>query len=143
MPIKGYLFPYYRQFNGYSCGAEVLRMGVKALTGQKISRRHAIELLDCDPDGVSMSKLRSTFRSYGVGVSRLFTPTRRRIHQLLDQDKILVIDDNATYTNKHVIIIPARLTQRLLWVADPVLGIPTLRTIERIVRSSDRAFAIY
>lgn len=90
-----------------------------------------------------MAKLRRTFRKYGVRTGHMFKPTPKRIHDLLDQDKIIVVDDNRTYVEEHVIIIPARLTRRLLWVADPMLGIPTLRTIDRVVRSGREAFAIY
>ena len=141
--MKGIVhFPFYRQWNGYSCGAEVLRMGVKATTGHVIPRREAEDVLGCNPNGVYMTRLQKTFRQYGVTAGRMFKPTRRRVEDFLLKGRYVVIDDEMTYSVGHVMILPGPVCARLVWVADPMLGIPTIRTYRRVVRSATMAFAV-
>ena len=135
-------FPYYRQWNGYSCGAEVLRMGVKAIRGRTISRREAESVLGCRPNGTYMTTLQRTFRRYGVRAGSMFAPTKRRVAAALQAGKFVVIDDDRTYSVSHVMILPGFLSKRLVWVADPMLGIPTIRTYRRVVGSATMAFAV-
>lgn len=135
-------FPFYRQMNGYSCGAEVLRMGVKATTGHTIPRREAEEVLGCRPDGTYMTTLQRTFREYGTRAGRMFTPTQKRVEELLRQGKYVVIDDDCTYRVSHVMILPGPLSERLVWVADPMIGLPTIRTFRRVIKSATMAFPV-
>ena len=135
-------FPFYRQWNGWSCGAEVLRMGVKATTGKVIPRREAEEVLDCRPNGTYMTRLQRTFRQYGARAGRMFKPTKRRVADALYAGKFVVIDDDQTYSVSHVMLLPGPLSAGLVWVADPMIGIPTIRTYRRVVRSATMAFAV-
>ena len=135
-------FPYCRQWNGYSCGAEVLRMGVRAATGRTIPRQEAESVLGCRPNGTYMTTLQRTFRQYGVQAGRMFKPTRRRVAGTLQAGKLVVIDDDRTYSVSHVMILPGYLSERLVWVADPMIGLPTVRTYRRVIRSATMAFAV-
>lgn len=135
-------FPFYRQWNGWSCGAEVLRMGVKAVRGRTIPRREAESVLGCRPNGTYMTTLQRTFRRYGVQAGRMFRPTKRRVEDALRQGRYVVIDDDRTYSVSHVMILPGPLSARLAWVADPMIGIPTIRTYRRIIRSATMAFSV-
>ena len=135
-------FPYYRQWNGYSCGAEVLRMGVKATTGHVIPRHEAESVLGCRPNGTYMTTLQKTFRRYGAKAGRMFKPTKRRVVAALESGKYVVIDDGKTYDVDHVMILPGPLSKSLVFVADPTLGIPTIRTYRRVVRSATMAFSV-
>ena len=135
-------FPYYRQMNGYSCGAEVLRMGIKAITGQSIPRSNAEAVLNCWPNGTYMTTLQRTFRQYGAKAGRMFRPTKRQVMKALGRGQYVVIDDGKTYDVDHVIILPGALTKSLVWVADPMIGLPAIRTYRRVIRSSTMAFSV-
>ena len=135
-------FPFYRQWNGYSCGAEVLRMGVKVITGKAIPRKEAEDVLGCYPNGVSLVKLKKVFRRYGVKVGRTFKPTQSRVADALRAGRYLVIDDDETYRSCHVMILPGCFTSRLVWCADPMVGFPTLRTLDRVAKSATEAFTV-
>ena len=135
-------FPFYRQWNGWSCGAEVLRMGVKATTGKAIPRREAEAILGCYPDGVYFTKLKKVFRRYGVTVGKTFKPTHMRVADALLAGKYVVIDDDQTYRECHVILLPGVFAGNWIWCADPMIGIPTLRTYKRVVRSATEAFTV-
>ena len=137
-----FIFPYCRQWNRYSCGAEVLRMGVKAITGQSIPRHDAESVLRCRPNGTYMTTLQRIFRQYGVQAGRMFKPTRRRVADALRQGQYVVIDDDRTYSVSHVMILPGCLSAHLVWVADPMIGLPTIRTYHRVVKSATMAFAV-
>ena len=137
-----FLFPYCRQWNGYSCGAEVLRMGVKATIGRTIPRGEAESVLGCRPNGTYMTTLQRTFRQYGVQAGRMFAPTRRRVADAFRQGQYVVIDDDRTYSVSHVMILPGHLSAHLVWVADPMIGLPTIRTYHRVVKSATMAFAV-
>ena len=137
-----FFFPYCRQWNGYGCGAEVLRMGVKAITGHAIPRHDAESVLGCRPNGTYMTTLQRTFRQYGVQAGRMFKPTRRRVAGTLQAGKLVVIDDDRTYSVSHVMILPGYLSENLVLVADPMIGLPTIRTYRRVVKSATMAFAV-
>lgn len=72
----------------------------------------------------------------------MFAPTKRRVEDALRQGRYVVIDDDRTYSVSHVMILPGPLSASLVWVADPMLGIPTIRTYRRVVRSATMAFAV-
>ena len=135
-------FPFYRQWNGWSCGAEVLRMGVKVVTGHVIPRKEAEEILGCNPDGVCFTKLKTVFRRYGVTVGKTFKPTAANVRQALSEGKYVVIDDDRTYDECHVIMLPGCFTRNLVWCADPMIGLPTLRTYRRVTKSATEAFTV-
>ena len=135
-------FPFYRQWNGWSCGAEVLRMGVRALTGEVIPRQDAEAILGCHPDGVYFTKLKKVFRRYGVKGGNTFEPSRKRLVDALLAGKFVVIDDDTTYHECHVVILPGYFTSRLVWCADPAIGVPTIRTYRRVVKAATEAFTL-
>lgn len=136
-------FPFhYRQWNDYSCGAEVLRMGVRALMGQVIPRREAEDILGCNPDGVYFTKLKMVFRRYGVKVGKTFKPTPKHLVDALLAGKYVVIDDDETYQDCHVIMLAGHFTRGLVWCADPMIGLPALRTYRRVVQSATEAFTV-
>jgi len=64
------------------------------------------------------------------------------LRRVLDVGKGVVIDDVRTYEDPHVILVPALATANMAWVADSLLGLPGLRTIERLAKSGVEAFAI-
>jgi hypothetical protein len=129
-----------RQWRTYDCGAAVLRMGVRHLAGVRLSWRAAIDATGCQPEGVSFARLKKAFRRFGLSVGRI--ERIRSIRQALDSARLVVIDDNKTYSESHVILIIGH-TRKHLWVIDPMVGFPTLRSLRRVVNSADEAFSIY
>jgi ABC-type bacteriocin/lantibiotic exporter with double-glycine peptidase domain len=130
-----------RQWHGYDCGAAVLRMGVLYLTGRRLTRRRAILETGCNPDGVSFTRLKRVFRDFGVSVGRLAVSTSI-IRKALDKGRLVVIDDNNTYAESHVILIVG-YTRKHFWVIDPIIALPTRRSHRRVTQSADACFSVY
>ena len=131
----------FRQWRGYDCGAAVLRMGVLYLTGRRLSCQRAVLETGCNPDGVSFTKLKRVLRAFGVSVGRMGVGIRV-IRKALDGGRLVVIDDNNTYVDSHVILVVGH-THTRFWVIDPIVGIPALRSCRRVIRSADACFTIY
>ena len=89
-----------------------------------------------------MTTLRRMFRRYWVQTVRMFKPTKRRVADALRQGWYVVIEDERTYAEGHVMMLPAYLSTNLFWVADPNVGFPTIRTYRRVVKSATMAFAV-
>ena len=60
----------------------------------------------------------------------------------LFQGLYVVIDDDRTYSVPHVMILPGPFRSGLVWVADPMIGLPTIRSYCRVVKSAAVAFAV-
>lgn len=130
-----------RQWRPYDCGAAVLRMGVRHLTGKMLSYWRAVRETGCRPCGVYFTPLKKTFRRFGVSVGNLDLGTRA-IRQALDAGKLVVIDDNHTYENSHVVLITGH-TRTHFWLIDPMVGVPTMRPCRRVIRGAESAFTIF
>ena len=72
----------------------------------------------------------------------MFKPTKRRVADALRQGWYVVIEDERTYAEGHVMMLPAYLSTNLFWVADRNVGFPTIRTYRRVVKSATMAFAV-
>lgn len=131
----------YRQWTPYSCSAAVLSMVVRHCTALRIPHRDAMKATRCRPDGCTMDRLRRVLRKYGVS-SKVIQPGIRTFRQELDRGRLLVVDDNSTYKNSHVMVVNGHTRQRF-WIVDPVIGIPTLRSCRRVVRAAQEAFAVW
>jgi len=88
-----------------------------------------------------MAKLRRVLRKYGVS-SKVIKPGIRTFRQELDRGRLLVVDDNSTYVNSHVMVVNGHTRQRF-WIIDPVIGIPSLRNCRRVARSCQEAFSVW
>ena len=66
----------------------------------------------------------------------------RRVADALRQGQYVVIDDDRTYLVSHVMILLGPLSKHLVWVADPMIGLPAIRTYRRVVKSATMAFAV-
>jgi len=53
-----------------------------------------------------------------------------------------VIDDDRAYSVSHIMILPGYLNERLVWVANPMIGLLTIRAYSRVIRSATMAFAV-
>jgi len=130
-----------RQWTPYSCSAAVLSMVVRHLTKRRIPHPVAIKATGCRPDGCGMARLRGVLRKYGVS-SKVIKPGIRTFRQELDRGRLLVVDDNRTYVNSHVMVVNGHTRQRF-WIVDPVIGIPSLRNCRRVARSCQEAFSVW
>ena len=89
-----------------------------------------------------MTTLQRMFRRYWVQTVRMFNPTKRRVADALRQGWYVVIEDERTYAEGHVMMLPAYLSTHLVWVEDPMIGLPTIRTYRRVVKSATMACAV-
>ena len=89
-----------------------------------------------------MTTLQRMFRRYWVQTGRMFKPTRRRVADALRQGWYVVIDDEQTYAEGHVMMLPAYLSTNLVWVADPMIGLLTTSTYRRVVKAATEAFTL-
>ena len=89
-----------------------------------------------------MTTLQRMFRRYLVQTVRMFKPTKRRVADALRQGWYVVIEDERTYAEGHVMMLPAYLSTNLFWVADPNFGFPTIRTYRRVVKAATEAFTL-
>jgi hypothetical protein len=115
-------------------------MCVRFLTGKRVSHGQAIEDLGCYPDGVSMTRLQKILRGHGVRVGRC-KHRQRDIRDALAAGKLVVIDDNDTYTEPHVVVIFAQLGKRFV-VADPVRALPRVRRGRDVIKGAEALFTV-
>ena len=131
-----------RQWTSYSCSAAVLQMVVRHFTGERLSHLAAIRGTQCRPDGCMMAFLRLVIRNrYGLR-SRVIPVGIRSFRQQLNRGRLVVVDDNRTYVNSHVIVLNGHTRQRF-WIVDPVIGLPTWPRCRRVVTAAQEAFAVW
>lgn len=135
-----FVFPY-RQWFSFSCSAATFSTLVRHLTGLRVPHSDAIQITGCRPDGCTMARLRRVLRKYGIA-SKVIQPGIRNFRQELDRGRLLVVDDNRTYINSHVMVVHGH-TRHRFWIIDPVIGLPTMRNCRRVARSCQEAFAVW
>ena len=131
----------YSQQTAYSCSAAVLQMVVRHFTGRRMLHGVAVHATRCRPDGCMMADLRKVIHRYGLKTRKIAVRIRA-FRQALDQGRLVVVDDNRTYVDSHVILAIGHTPQGF-WVVDPVKGKPTRPACRRVVRAAEEAFTVY
>ena len=134
-------FPVFIQLRPYSCGAAVLQMVVKHLTGEKISHRDAITHTFCEPDGCTMARLKRAIRKFGITVGKC-DKRQKAIRTALDADRLVIIDDNDSYSSEHVELVSGYGGKKF-WIVDPMQILPRLRPGKDMIKSAEECFTAY
>lgn len=131
-----------RQWTPYTCAPTVLRICAKAFTGITITCREASALCKTTKDGTEWHHLKRAFKRANLRIIEIKKSSVREWAEWLELGYFIVAADDLTYTAPHVITV-SKNNRSTFTVLDPVIGLPTTRDKQYVVRSSKRtAFAV-
>jgi len=113
----------FAQTTGYSCVASVFQSVLHYMANKKISHQHAIDVLDCEPDGALLTDIPKVLRKkFGV-------PARSRqikisqIRNAIDKKSPVIAADVKTWKDEHAVLVIG-YNDDGYWVLDPLAIFP-------------------
>ena len=112
---------------------------------KRMSQREAVRLTGCRPNGVTINKLQRIFNNEGFTV-RPIDLRGGRILRSLKAGRIVVIDDNKTWDDPHVVLVCGR-NNEVLNIFDSMAnggqGGRRRRKVENVISDATEAFEIW